>query len=89
MRPLRFAVLLLPVFFVIATAQITLNPLPTRVIGQLSTTLTSTSPNLVEGREFQFPEAVGSGLYRLGQKLECARSSWRDLAGESPARVRP
>jgi hypothetical protein len=28
-------------------------------------------------------------LDALGHGKECARSSWRDLAGESPARVRP
>jgi len=56
MRSLRLTVLLIFIFQ--ATAQITLNPTPTRVIGQLSTTLTSTSPNLVEGREFQSPESV-------------------------------
>jgi uncharacterized protein (TIGR03437 family) len=41
-----------------AAAQITLNPLPTRVIGQNSTTLSSVAPNLVEGREFLTPESV-------------------------------
>ncbi len=41
-----------------AAAQITLNQLPTRVIGQNSTTITSISPNLVEGREFLTPESV-------------------------------
>ncbi|HVV44931.1 MAG TPA: hypothetical protein VHC72_06985 [Bryobacteraceae bacterium] len=41
-----------------AVAQITLNPSPTRVIGQNSTTLSSFGPNLVEGREFLTPESV-------------------------------
>lgn len=41
-----------------AAAQITLNPTPTRVIGQNSTTLSSFGPNLVEGREFLTPESV-------------------------------
>jgi uncharacterized protein (TIGR03437 family) len=41
-----------------AAAQITLNQLPTRVIGQNSTTISSISPNLVEGREFLTPESV-------------------------------
>ncbi len=58
MRPLRFTVPLLFALLQSGTSQITLNPTPTRVIGQLSPKLTSTSPNLVEGREFQFPEGV-------------------------------
>lgn len=41
-----------------AAAQITLNSLPTRVIGQNSTTISSVAPNLVEGREFLTPESV-------------------------------
>ena len=58
MRPLRLAVLLLPVFLSSVAAQITLNSQPTRVIGQLSTTVTSLNPNLVEGRELDAPESV-------------------------------
>ena len=58
MRPYRLTVLLLLIFLPDAAAQITLNPAPTRVIGQLSTKIDSISPNLVEGREFQSPEAV-------------------------------
>ena len=58
MRPIRFTVLFTIVFLLSAWAQITLNPTPTRAIGQLSTTLTSLSPNLVEGREFQAPETI-------------------------------
>ncbi|MDP9171609.1 MAG: hypothetical protein M3N54_13405, partial [Acidobacteriota bacterium] len=42
--------------------QITLNPLPTRVIGQNSLTISSQSPNLVEGREFFAPEGVALDL---------------------------
>jgi uncharacterized protein (TIGR03437 family) len=38
--------------------QVTLNPLPTRVVGQDSTTVSSLNPNLVEGRELLSPEAV-------------------------------
>jgi uncharacterized protein (TIGR03437 family) len=38
--------------------QITLNPLPTRVLGQDSTTVTSFNPNLVEGREFYSPSGI-------------------------------
>ena len=58
MRPFRLSVLLLPVFLSSLTAQITLNPEPTRVIGQLSTTVSSVNPNLVEGRELEAPESV-------------------------------
>lgn len=58
MRPFRFTVLLFLTFLLNGTAQITLNPQPTRVIGQLSTTLSSVNPNLVEGREFETPEDV-------------------------------
>ena len=39
-------------------AQITLNPVPTRVIGQDSVTITNVNPNLVEGREFDTPEGI-------------------------------
>ena len=58
MRSLRLTVLLSLVFLSDLAAQITLNPLPTRVIGQVGTKLTSVSPNLVEGREFQLPQSV-------------------------------
>ncbi len=39
-------------------AQTTLNPLPTRVIGQNSTKINNLNPNLVEGREFFSPEGI-------------------------------
>ncbi len=39
-------------------SQITLNPLPSRVIGQDSTTIKNGNPNLVEGREFDLPEGL-------------------------------
>lgn len=58
MRPLRFPVLLTLLCVSSAVAQIKLNPSPTRVFGQTSTTLNSTNPNLVEGRELQAPESV-------------------------------
>ncbi len=58
MRSFRLAVACVAAFSSCATAQITLNPVPTRVIGQTSTKVTSTSPNLVEGREFQTPLSV-------------------------------
>lgn len=41
-----------------STAQVTLSPLPSRAIGQDSTTLTGVSPNLVEGREFYDPQGL-------------------------------
>jgi len=43
-------------------AQITLNPLPTRVLGQDSLTISNLNPNLVEGREFLSPQAVALDL---------------------------
>ena len=58
MRSFRFAAAFFLTGLVCATAQITLNPSPTRVIGQTSTTLFGVSPNLVEGREFQQPSSV-------------------------------
>jgi len=42
----------------LAVGQITLNPLPTRVLGQNSTAITSVNPNLVEGREFYAPSGI-------------------------------
>jgi uncharacterized protein (TIGR03437 family) len=41
-----------------AIGQITLNSVPTRVIGQDSLTIKNINPNLVEGREFDAPRAV-------------------------------
>ena len=58
MRSFRFAAPFLSIFLLTATAQITLNPTPTRVIGQTSTTLTNVNPNLVEGRELDVPQYV-------------------------------
>lgn len=52
--PLFLFVCLLPV----SSAQITLNPSPTRAIGQDSTKVTSFNPNLVEGRELYSPEGI-------------------------------
>lgn len=51
------ACLLTPAF-----AQITLNPVPTRVIGQTSLTITNTNPNLVEGRELFNPFGLALDL---------------------------
>ena len=86
MRPFRLTVLLFLVCLLDATAQITLNPAPTRVIGQLSTTLNSFSPNLVEGREFQAPQGVvwirqrrsRAGLCRGYRQQPRSRISQRD-----------
>ena len=39
-------------------AQITLNPVPTRALGQDSAQITNLNPNLVEGREFDLPEGI-------------------------------
>jgi len=41
-----------------SSAQITLNPIPTRAIGQDSVQITNFNPNLVEGREFDTPEGI-------------------------------
>lgn len=57
LRPLFPAVAAL-LFIEAATAQITLNPSPTRVIGQDSLTITGFTPNLVEGREFDGPLGI-------------------------------
>ena len=43
-------------------AQITLNPSPTRVVGQDSLTISSFNPNLVEGREFENPQGIALDL---------------------------
>ncbi len=52
-----------PLFVLLITAgalsgQITLNPAPTRALGQDSTTIRNLNPNLVEGREFDVPEGL-------------------------------
>ena len=41
-----------------APAQISLNAVPARVIGQTSLTITNLNPNLVEGRELLSPQSV-------------------------------
>src|SRR4051794_20496673 len=46
--------MLLPAAF----GQVTLNPVPTRVIGQTSVQVTNLNPNLVEGRELLNPLGV-------------------------------
>jgi uncharacterized protein (TIGR03437 family) len=55
--------LVLPALFVLfdlatAPAQITLNSVPTRVIGQDQVAINNLNPNLVQGREFEFPIAL-------------------------------
>jgi uncharacterized protein (TIGR03437 family) len=55
--------IVIPVLFLFSgladvSAQITLNPTPTRVIGQDSVTITNLNPNLVEGREFEYPTVI-------------------------------
>jgi uncharacterized protein (TIGR03437 family) len=62
---MRFALAILfttSLILPLAHAQITLNPTPTRVIGQTSLQVTNQNPNLVEGREFFNP--VGIALDR-------------------------
>ena len=51
---LALNVLIAPVTF----AQISLNPSPTRAFGQAKLLITTTSPNLVEGRELNAPQTV-------------------------------
>jgi uncharacterized protein (TIGR03437 family) len=46
----------------LAVAQVTLNPVPTRAIGQTSLQLTNFNPNLVEGRELLSPQGVALDL---------------------------
>jgi uncharacterized protein (TIGR03437 family) len=59
MKPIcLYLLLLFSSFLTNAFAQITLNPLPTRVLGQDSAAVTSINPNLVEGREFYTPSGV-------------------------------
>jgi uncharacterized protein (TIGR03437 family) len=58
MKPGRYLLLLLSLCLTESFAQITLNQLPTRVVGQDSLQIASASPNLVEGREFLSPQSV-------------------------------
>ena len=55
--------LLIRLFILLGTVgalsgQVTLNPLPSRVVGQDSATIKNVNPNLVEGREFDLPEGL-------------------------------
>jgi uncharacterized protein (TIGR03437 family) len=58
MRFTLAAILSCLVFLPPAAGQITLNPVPTRVIGQTSIQVTNQNPNLVEGREFFNPLGI-------------------------------
>ncbi len=58
MRPAGILILLFFGFLPASVAQITLNPVPTRAIGQDSVGITNLNPNLVEGREFDTPEGL-------------------------------
>src|SRR5690242_12953944 len=58
MASARFLICFLSVFLIESSADVTFNPLPTRVIGQNSLQVTNLNPNLVEGREFLNPTAI-------------------------------
>lgn len=58
MKTIRIPFLLFFCFLAESFAQITLNPLPTRVVGQDSAAIANLNPNLVEGREFDTPEGI-------------------------------
>lgn len=53
-------------------SQITLNPAPTRVIGQDSLTIKNYNPNLVEGREFEAPQGIALDLSTGSPRLYVA-----------------
>ena len=63
---MRFYPVLLPTILAVVAlpgfAQIPLNPTPTQVIGQDSLTISSVTPNLVEGRELDSPLGVALDL---------------------------
>src|SRR5581483_6831689 len=58
MKLIRTSFVIFFLFSPLCFAQITLNPLPTRVIGQNSVTANNVNPNLVEGREFYAPQGI-------------------------------
>jgi uncharacterized protein (TIGR03437 family) len=59
MRLVRIPIFVLFLCFLSASfAQITLNAVPTRALGQNSVQINGFNPNLVEGREFETPEGV-------------------------------
>jgi uncharacterized protein (TIGR03437 family) len=58
MKPVFFSSTFIFLLLNGSSAQITLNPVPTRAIGQTSTEIRNVNPNLVEGREFFTPEGI-------------------------------
>jgi uncharacterized protein (TIGR03437 family) len=66
MKPIRILIFLFFCFLPESFAQITLNPVPTRAIGQDSVQIKSFNPNLVEGREFDTPEGLALDLSTNG-----------------------
>lgn len=58
MKLIHTTLVLFSLFAAQSVAQITLNPLPTRVIGQDSVTVNNLNPNLVEGRELDAPQGI-------------------------------
>ena len=62
MKPSDFSLLLYFCFCPGSFAQITLNPVPTRAVGQDSIQIRNLNPNLVEGREFDTPEGIALDL---------------------------
>lgn len=62
MRPVLVRLAALLSLVTAASAQITLNPTPSRALGQNSLALTNFLPNLVEGREFLSPQGVALDL---------------------------
>ena len=62
MRPVLVCLAALLSLVTVASAQITLNPTPSRAIGQTSLKLDNFSPNLAEGRELFSPQGVALDL---------------------------
>ena len=62
MKPIAIFIFLFFCFLSGSFAQITLNPVPTRAIGQDSVQIRNLNPNLVEGREFDTPEGLALDL---------------------------
>ncbi|MGA2716047.1 MAG: hypothetical protein ABSG41_23350 [Bryobacteraceae bacterium] len=58
MKPVRTSIFLFFLFLAGSFAQVTFNPIPTRVIGQDSIQVKNLNPNLVEGRELFLPEGI-------------------------------
>ncbi len=62
MRPVLVRLAALLSLVTAVSAQITLNPTPSRALGQNSLALTNFQPNLVEGREFLNPQGLALDL---------------------------